>query len=237
MEKAKTTFQGIYGMMWEKPALRAELLDKKRTALVIIDMVNGLVREGAMKNELAEDIIEPIVELMEFFKENGMPIVALGDCHEKDSPEFDRYPEHCVKGTSETEIVEEIREAGGYDYIPKSSTNGFLEEGFRQWLEEHPDITDFVVAGVCTDICVMQFCLTAKAWFDKKGIDSQIILPLNVVETYDQGGHQITLTNTMAVYFMEQNGTKIFYEINLRGTNPIEVFDVEEGKIENGKKS
>ena len=65
MEKAKTTFQGIYGMMWDKPALRGTQLNRDKTALVIIDMVNGFVREGQMKNELAEDIIEPIVELMQ----------------------------------------------------------------------------------------------------------------------------------------------------------------------------
>ena len=66
MEKAKTTFQGIYGMMWDKPALRGTQLNRDKTALVIIDMVNGFVREGQMKNELAEDIIEPIVELMQY---------------------------------------------------------------------------------------------------------------------------------------------------------------------------
>lgn len=230
MEKAKTTFQGIYGMMWDKPALRAEMLNKDKTALIIIDMVNGFVREGQMKNELAEDIIEPIVDLMKYFKENRMPIVAFGDCHEKDSPEFDRYPEHCVKGSTETEIVKEIAEEGGYDYIPKSSTNAFLEEAFRTWMEAHPDITDFVITGVCTDICVMQFCLTAKAWFDKMGKTSRMILPLNAVETYENGGHQITLTNTMAVYFMEENGTEVYFEINLKGTNPIEIIDAAEGK-------
>ena len=35
MEKAKTTFQGIYGMMWDKPALRGTQLNRDKTALVI----------------------------------------------------------------------------------------------------------------------------------------------------------------------------------------------------------
>ena len=52
-----------------------------------------------------------------------------------------------------------------------------------------------------------------------------MILPLNAVETYDKGGHQITLTNTMAVYFMEESGAEVYYEINLRGYNPIKVVD------------
>lgn len=209
MEKAKQVFQGIYGMMWEKPAIKRSSIEKENTALIIIDMVNGFVREGAMKNELAEDIIEPITELMEFCKANDIPIVAFADCHDEDSPEFERYGRHCVKGSSEVEIVDEIKAVGGYKLINKNSTNGFLEEEFQQWLKENPQITDFIITGVCTDICVMQFCLTLKAWFDKNGKKSRTILPLNMVETYEFRGHQITLVNTMAVYFIEESGTEI----------------------------
>lgn len=220
MEKAKTTFQGIYGMMWEKPALLASHIKTESTALIIIDIVNGFVREGAMKNELVEDIIEPAVALMKFSKEHNMPVLFMGDCHDNDSPEFDAYPKHCLKGSTEAEPVDEIKEEGGYIYMPKKSTNPFFSEGFKEWLEENPQITDFIVTGTCTDICVMQFCLTLKAWFNNNNKKSDIILPLNAVETFDQGGHNITLTNTMAVYFMEQMGIDVFFEINLENKIP-----------------
>lgn len=225
MEKAKQTFQGIYGMMWDKGALRFTQIDKEKTALVVIDMVNGFVREGAMKNDLAVDIIEPIADYMKRFNEEGMPVIAFGDCHKKESPEFDRYPEHCVEGTSEVEIVDELKAVGGYKYIAKASTNAFLEEEFQAWLKENPQITDFVITGVCTDICVMQFVLTLKAYFDKNNVKSRIILPLNAIETYEKGGHQITLTNTMGIYFMEENGAEVVFEINLKGYNPIKIID------------
>lgn len=225
MEKAKQTFQGIYGMMWDKPALRFTELDQSKTALVVIDMVNGFVREGAMKNELAEEIIEPITSYMKKFNEKNMPVIAFGDCHKKDSPEFRSYPVHCLEGSSQAELIDEIKEVGGYKYIAKSSTNGVLEEEFQEWLKENPQITDFVVTGVCTDICVMQFCLTLKAYLDKNNVKSRIILPLNAIETYEKGGHQITLTNTMGIYFMEQNGAEVYFEINLKGYNPIKIID------------
>lgn len=215
MEKAKTTFQGIYGMMWEKPIIKKGSVDLDSTALIIMDMVNGFVREGTMKNELAEDIIKPITEMMEFSKKNGLPIVAFADCHEEDSPEFDRYEKHCIKGTSECELVDEIKEIGGYTLINKNSTNGFLEAEFQQWLKDNPHITNFIITGVCSDICVMQFCLTLRAWLDKNGIKSRMILPLNMVETYDYRAHQITLINTMAVYFMEQSGAEVCNDLDL----------------------
>ncbi|MDO4481492.1 MAG: isochorismatase family cysteine hydrolase [Bacillota bacterium] len=215
MEKAKQVFQGIYGMMWEKPRIKESSIKKGNTALIIIDMVNGFIREGAMKNELAEEIIEPIVDLMGYFKGNGMPIVAFADCHDENSPEFDRYEKHCIKGTSEAEIVDEIKQAGGYTLINKNSTNGVLEEEFQQWLKDNPEITDFIITGVCTDICVMQFCLTLRALLDKNGVKSRFILPLNMVETYDYRAHQITLINTMAVYFIEQSGAEVCSDLNL----------------------
>lgn len=228
MEKAKTTFQGIYGLMWEKPAMRVNELDTKKTALVVIDMVNGFVREGAMKNELAEEIIEPVTGLMAYFRDNSMPVICFGDCHEKTSPEFKSFPGHCLKGTSGAELLDEIKAVGGYKYIAKSSTNPFLEEEFGQWLKDNPDITDFVITGVCTDICVMQFALTLKAWFNKENKDSRIIFPLNASETYDgyKDGHNITLTNTMAVYFMEQMGVEVVFEINLENIFPMEFHEM-----------
>ena len=229
MEKAKTTFQGIYGMMWEKPALMAKHLKTENTALVVIDMLNGFVREGAMKNTDLEDIVEPIVELMKFSNENSIPVICFGDCHDKDAAEFASYPEHCVKGSSEADLIDEIKAVGGYKYIPKNSTNPFLEEEFQEWLSENPQITDFIVVGTCTDICIMQFSLTLKAWFNKMNIKGSVILPLNAIDTYDEGGHNITLTNTMAVYFMEQMGVNVFYEINLKNKIPFEFRQVEEG--------
>ncbi len=215
MEKAKQTFQGIYGMMWEKPYIRKASIKTDNTALIIIDMVNGFVREGALKNELAEEIITPITEMMDFSKENGLPVIAFADNHDKNSPEFDVYPVHCVKGTSECEVIDEIKAKGGYKLIKKSSTNPVLEEEFIQWLDENPQITDFIVTGVCTDICVMQFCLTIKALFNKRGIKSRVILPLNMVETYEYRAHQITLVNTMAVYFIEESGAEVCSDLEL----------------------
>lgn len=215
MEKAKGTLQGIYGMMWEKPRIRKASIKMENTALIIVDMINGFVREGAMKNELAEEIISPIIEMMDFSKKNGLPIVCFADTHEENSPEFDLFPRHCIKGSSECEVVDEIKAKGGYTLIPKASTNGVLEEEFLKWLDENPRITDFIVTGVCTDICVMQFCLTIKALFNKRGIKSRVILPLNMVETYDYRAHQITLVNTMAVYFIEESGAEICSDLEL----------------------
>ncbi len=209
MQKAKNVFQSIYKGLWQKMPVELDSFEKGKTALVIMDMVNGFVREGKMRNPLAEDLIEPIVGLMRECKKRGFPILAFGDMHQEDSPEFSVYEKHCVQESSQTEVVSEIRREGGYELIHKNSTNGFLEEAFQEWMKAHSDIDSFIVVGVCTDICVMQFCLTLKAWFNKQDKASRILVPLDGVETYDVRMHNITLTNTMAAYFMEESGIEV----------------------------
>lgn len=209
MQKAKGVFQSIYKGLWEKAPVSLDSFEKGRTALVIVDMVNGFVREGKMRNPLAEDLIGPIVELMQECKKRDIPIVAFADCHQEDSPEFDIYEKHCVQGSGQVEIVSEIEKEGGYELICKNSTNAFLEEAFQDWMKAHPEIDSFIVTGVCTDICVMQFCLTLKAGFNRENRRSRILVPLDCVETYDFRMHNITLTNTMAIFFMEQSGMEV----------------------------
>ena len=209
MEVAKRVFQGIYRDIWERRPLKMEKLESDKTALIIMDMVNGFVKEGELSNPLAEEIIPPIISLMRRCKEKQIPVIAFADTHPEDSPEFQSYPKHCVKDTEETEIVEEIKAEDGYTLIPKNSTNGMLEEAFQRFIDSNPQITNFIVTGVCTDICVMQFSMTLKAWFNKENRASRVIIPLDSVETFDYRAHQITLVNTMAIYFMEEAGMEI----------------------------
>lgn len=209
METAKRVFQGIYADIWDRKPLKMESFEKGKSALIIIDMVNGFVRGGKMKNPLAEELVTPIVQLMRECKKREIPVLAFADCHPNDSPEFDIYEKHCVEGSEQVEVLNEIKAEGGYRLIKKNSTNGFLEEEFQEWLKANHEIDQFIVVGVCTDICVLQFSLTLKAWFNKTCRKSRIAIPLECVETYDYRAHQITLINTMAVYFMEQGGMEI----------------------------
>lgn len=184
-------------------------LDPKRSALVIIDMVNGFAREGALKSPRVEELIPSISELSERCGMKGMVKLAFADCHSDASPEFEAYPAHCLAGTNESEVVEEIRKVGGYLLIPKNSTNGFLEEAFQKWLGSNYNIDTFVVTGDCTDICIQQFATTLKTWFNRQDRKSRIIVPLNAVGTYDLGDHNGDLMDVMALYSMVLNGVEV----------------------------
>ena len=71
----------------------------------------------------------------------------------------------------------------------------------------------FIVCGVCTDICVMQFCLTLKTLCNQANRPMEVLVPVNAVETYDAPGHNADECNAAALQFMQQAGIMLTSEI------------------------
>lgn len=193
-------------------AIRFSDIPAEGTAMVIVDAVNGFIREGAMSSKRIESIILNIVSLMKKCKEKNIPIAAFSDCHGETCAEFESFPPHCIKGTSESEIVDEIKAEGGYKLIEKNSTNGFHEKQFRDCLEANGK-SRFIVTGDCTDICVLQFCLSLKTYFTQKNLQSEIIIPINCVETYDAPYHEAGFMSIAAYKILKDSGIKFVSEI------------------------
>ena len=189
--------------------IRYNSLVQDRTVLVVIDMVNGFINEGLLISSRVAAIAPEVINIVKNCKEIGIPVVAFVDSHPEKCPEFEVYGVHCQEGSRECEIIDELKAIGGYIVIKKSSSNGFLEPKFQQWLKSHPSITDYVVIGGCTDICILQFCLTLKAHFNRLNRESQIVVPINAVDTYDFGLHQGDLSHIMALNNLSQNGIKV----------------------------
>lgn len=217
IENSIKTLDGIFDEIENRPVIRLKDLKGKESAFVIVDMVNGFAREGALMSPRVEELIPEVTELSKACDKMCIQKVAFADCHTEASPEFDSYPVHCMKSSSEGEIVDEIKDIGGYILIPKNSTNGFFEEGFQKWFDENQQINTFIVTGDCTDICVQQFAVTIKTWFNMKNKKSRIIVPVNAVETYDLGFHDGDLMNMMALYNMMINGIEIVKSIEVGG--------------------
>lgn len=204
---------GIFDMLSELSGIKLKDLEGKQTALVIVDMVNGFAREGALMSPRVEGLIPEIAKLSKLCDNFAIKKLAFADCHTLVSPEFEAYPSHCIEGTSEGEIVDELKEIGGYTLIPKNSTNGFLEKEFQKWLEENEQIKNFIISGDCTDICIQQFAVTLKTWFNLHDKKVRVIVPINAVETYDFGLHDGDLVNIMALYNMILNGIEVVREV------------------------
>ncbi|PYG90187.1 nicotinamidase-related amidase [Ruminiclostridium sufflavum DSM 19573] len=199
----------IFDMLAELPELKLEELKGNNTALVIVDMINGFAKEGALSSVRVYELIPGIAGLSVLCDRLEIKKLAFADCHTEESPEFGAYPKHCIAGSSEGEIVDEIKKTGGYILILKNSTNGFLEESFQKWLKENQDTDTFIITGDCTDICVQQLAVTLKAWFNMRNKASRIIVPIDMVDTYDFGLHDGELMNATALYNMIINGIEV----------------------------
>ena len=207
------SIEKIYDNMTQKNTLDLNKINIEKTALVIIDMINGFVRCGALKSERIEDIIPSVVKVQKHFKEKKGKIISFIDSHGENAKEFSSYPPHCIKGSGEDEILSEIKKVGGYLEIEKNSTNGFVEKEFKKFLDENQNITDFIVVGCCTDICVMQFATTLKNYFNAENKDANIIVPIDSVETFDLDSHSGDMIDLLSLQLMEWAGINIVSSI------------------------
>lgn len=184
----------------------------EKTALIIVDVVNGFIREGAMASPIIEGIVPNVAGLAEACKSRGISVAALADCHKENCAEFASFPPHCIENTSESELVDELKDKDCF-IIKKNSTNGFHEKEFMHALVANPAVNTFIVVGDCTDICVLQLCLTLKTWFTGQNRQSEIIVPVNCVETYDSPDHNADFMNIAAYKLMKDSGIKFVSEI------------------------
>ncbi len=191
-------------------------LDKEKTALFVVDMVNGFVYSGALASSRVADKVQNIVDLNKSMK--GYKKVFFLDTHDENSLEFRSFPMHCIKGEKEAELIPELKteDSEGEEtfYIEKNSTNGFHAEGFKNWLKKYEDKVDnYIITGCVTDICVLQFSLTLKSYFNENNKEKRIIVPANAVETYSGGTHDGDVINLFSLYNMHTSGIEIVDKI------------------------
>lgn len=188
-------------------------LPADQTGLVIIDMVDGFARQGALSSPRVAALIPTVARIHRYFQEHGMPVVALADTHPTDAAEFEAFPPHCIVGTQESEMVTELKAIGGYTLVPKNSTNGFLEPAFREWLDRHGSLRTFVVLGDCTDICILQFALALKADANRRNLPLRVIVPATAVDTFDAPGHHGEFMHLVGLTIMAGAGIEIVRDL------------------------
>ena len=78
--------------------------------LVIVDMVNGFVKEGALAAPSIMRIVPRQIHLLdEALVNDDMGIVFIRDNHNEDAIEFKTYGPHCINDTFETELISELK--------------------------------------------------------------------------------------------------------------------------------
>lgn len=180
----------------------------KDPIVFVVDMINGFIKEGALHDSA---IFECVKEIQALVKENDMASIFIADAHPPLTREFQSYPAHCVIGTSESEVVEELQPYMEH-LFHKNSTNTFTCPDFQNFLKTDMDqYRDIIITGCCSDLCVLQFALCLNAWLNEHNkSEVRIIIPIDCIETYHiEGVHDAVSMNEFAISNMAMNGIHI----------------------------
>ena len=169
-----------------------------RPVLLVIDTQEGFTRKGNLASETCTRAIPRIRAVAEEARRAGTPIVFTKDTHRGGDPEFEMFPPHCLEGTDEHDLVEELRplERDAHEVVHKSRYSAFHGTELEALLEKlDPD--EVHVVGLCTDICVLHTVA------DLRNRDYRVVVHRDAVETFDAPGHDHADVNRWALSHIE----------------------------------
>ncbi len=192
----------------------SEYIQNKNVLLVVVDMVQGFIEHGAVSDRTIRNIINENRELIKLFTQAEKPVIAFLDSHRPDAKEFSFYPPHCISGTSESRLVEELQPFQNQMIcIEKDTTNGFQTKAFQDYLIDHAVFDEIFVIGCCTDICVLQFALSLKTHLQAAFLDTKVTVIKNAVETFETPQHQRKEMNDFSFKLMEAAGIQVLEKL------------------------
>ena len=249
---ATDVLEGLGGAMPLGPQTLS--LQSGRTGLVIVDPVVGFTRRGALSdpdamlpmvgevNALTQRLLEALGEKLSVF--------VFLDHHGPDQLE-PPYPPHCQEGTGEEELDPALKWLQGHRAVTLQEKNcingivGALEPSaehtlqgrdgnpvvafsyrntFVEWVLRE-GLDRLLVVGDCTDICVLDFVVTALSarnhgLFGERRADMPIGVLARGCATYHLGDpealglplvarHDRDITHHAALYFMQSRGALI----------------------------
>jgi nicotinamidase/pyrazinamidase len=167
-----------------------------KKVIIVVDVLNGFCRWGNLASARLGSVVPAIRDYLERETATGAVPVFLADTHRPDDPEFEMFPPHCVEGSGEERVVDELQEFIPRGVlVPKSRYSGFYGtdlEGILAGLL--PDVVE--VVGVCTDICVLHTVA------DLRNRDYAVVVRPDLVATYDTPGHNGDAVDAFALDHM-----------------------------------
>jgi nicotinamidase-related amidase len=204
--------------------LGEEVDDPSRVAVISEDLLKGFCDVGPLASERAAGIVPGVVRLFERAHSLGIRhFLLFQDTHEPGAVEFSAYPPHCVEGTEESETIDELQDlafSNLFTVLRKNTISSSVGTDLGTWLGEHPHVDTFIIAGVCTDICVYQVAIHLRVRANVLGQDTaRVIVPADAVQTFDMPveaaeeigamPHDGDLLHRVFLYHMALNGVEV----------------------------
>lgn len=164
----------------------------KKKLLIVIDAQNDFIT-GALRNE---DAIRTLPNLVKLIEDHDGPVIATHDTHfnkiqvcaswppesgipYEESMEGQKLPvPHCIKLSEGWELAPEVLAACQAKNTEKEINYRAIDKytfGFTGWkdylnFKDYENIDEIVIAGYCTDICVVSNALILRATYPNKKI-------------------------------------------------------------------
>ena len=183
-----------------QPRPLAEIIvDPERAAIFSSDMIIGFCERGNLASERVGALAEPVTDLFQRAHALGLRhFVLTQDTHHPETPEFEAWPVHSLRGTEEAETIPELKAlpfAHLFTVVEKNSLHPGLETEFDAWLDAHSALRTGIVVGNCTDLCVYQLAMHLRGRHNARNVPGvSVIVPADAVNTYD-----LTVENAVAI--------------------------------------
>lgn len=187
-------------------------LAKYEKCIIVVDMINGFVKEGVLHDKKIAEIIPRQIELIKKYQEENSLTIFVKDTHDEDAVEFKRFgnTKHCVRGTSEAEVVDELKPFENIENtisIEKNSTSYMESPQFREIIKELINLKEVHVVGCCTDICDFNGTMGLANYCDEWNKDVEIYVHQDAVTTYAEEERKKYVEASYLL--MEQQGIKL----------------------------
>lgn len=182
------------------------------TALIVVDMVNGFVNEGVLHDKNIRKIVPRQLELLEEAEKKGSLIILVKDTHNNNATEFKRFGSttHCIKGTSEAELIDELKPFEQKDNVitvEKNSTSLMESPEFREIVRQAENLKEVNFVGCCTDICVFNGAMGLANYYDQWNRDVTINVHEDAIATYSEEDREEYVQS--AKLLMKQQGINL----------------------------
>lgn len=194
----------------------------QRCAVIAVDLIVGFCHEGALASPRIERLLQPVSHFLTTCHAQGIKdFLFLCDAHQPDSPEFQSFPAHCLKGTPESKLAPSLAAlpfSNLFERIDKRSVSSTIETTLTTRLQGD-QFQKIICLGDCTDLCLYHLATDLRFLANSSGLPWEIIVASHLVATYDLPvdqalslgvlPHPGDLLHDLFLYHLELNGITV----------------------------
>jgi nicotinamidase-related amidase len=185
------------------------VVDSEKTAVIIVDMQNDFVKDnGSLPVPAAKETIKNIKHLLVKARKQNVKIAYTQDTHFDGDKEWEIWPMHCKKGTDGWKIIDELKPGDQDMVFEKNRYDGFYETSLEHYLSHVWGISNLVIIGTVSNICVLHTAASAGLrWYN-------IIVPADGISSLTDFDQAMTLRQVTSLYTgkVVENCEKILFE-------------------------